>query len=184
MVAIPEPGHRVKVSVSTHNGTVHHTGLVLPPAAKGHFSIKLDNGYNVSYPTEDLQEWGHAETVDAAPPAGLHAPEQDESLPRVRLIHTGGTIASKVDYATGAVDAKFEPEEMLDAVPELADIARLDAVKIGNMFSDDIRMATSRSTPNMLQEALKSDQQTTPMPKQTCRSLKQASTGKFAKQLG
>ena len=139
MVALPEPGHRVKVSVSTHNGTVHHTGLVLPPAAKGHFSIKLDNGYNVSYPTEDLQEWDHAETVDAAPPADLHAPEQDESLPRVRLIHTGGTIASKVDYATGAVDAKFEPEEMLDAVPELADIARLDAVKIGNMFSDDIR---------------------------------------------
>ena len=139
MVALPEPGHRVKVSVSTHNGTVHHTGLVLPPAAKGHFSIKLDNGYNVSYPTEDLQEWDHADTVDAAPPADLHAPEQDESLPRVRLIHTGGTIASKVDYATGAVDAKFEPEEMLDAVPELADIARLDAVKIGNMFSDDIR---------------------------------------------
>ena len=87
MVALPEPGHRVKVSVSTHNGTVHHTGLVLPPAAKGHFSIKLDNGYNVSYPTEDLQEWDHAETVDAAPPADLHAPEQDESLPRLSLIH-------------------------------------------------------------------------------------------------
>ena len=44
-----------------------------------------------------------------------------------------------MDYATGAVEAKFEPEEMLDAVPELAGIARLDAVKIGNMFSDDIR---------------------------------------------
>ena len=71
--------------------------------------------------------------------AELHAPQADSDLPRVRLIHTGGTIASKVDYATGAVEAKFEPEEMLDAVPELAAIAQLDAVKIGNMFSDDIR---------------------------------------------
>jgi glutamyl-tRNA(Gln) amidotransferase subunit D len=44
-----------------------------------------------------------------------------------------------VDYATGAVEAKFEPEEMLDAIPELASIAQLDSVKIGNMFSDDIR---------------------------------------------
>ena len=71
--------------------------------------------------------------------AELHAPQADSDLPRVRLIHTGGTIASKVDYATGAVEAKFEPEEMLDAIPELAAIAQLDAVKIGNMFSDDIR---------------------------------------------
>ena len=47
--------------------------------------------------------------------------------------------ASKVDYATGAVDARFEPEELLDAIPELASIAQLDALKIGNMFSDDIR---------------------------------------------
>ena len=139
MVALPEPGLRVKVSVSTHNGTVTHSGLVLPPAAKGHLSIKLDNGYNVSYPGDDLEAWEALDAAHTAPASDLRAPEEDDTLPRVRLIHTGGTIASKVDYATGAVEAKFEPEEMLDAVPELATIARLDAVKIGNMFSDDIR---------------------------------------------
>ena len=139
MVELPEPGRRIKARVSTHNETVEHVGLVLPPAAPKHISIKLDNGYNVSYPAEAVQEWEELETTQ--PPAGgdLHRPAEDESLPRVRLIHTGGTIASKVDYATGAVEAKFEPEEMLDAIPELAQIARLDAVKIGNMFSDDIR---------------------------------------------
>ena len=51
----------------------------------------------------------------------------------------GGTIASKVDYVTGAVAARFEPEELLDAVPELAQHARIRAKKLGNMWSDDIR---------------------------------------------
>ena len=51
----------------------------------------------------------------------------------------GGTIASKVDYATGAVTARFEPHELLDAVPELRSIARIRAIKLGNMWSDDIR---------------------------------------------
>ncbi len=139
MVALPDPGVRIKATVSTHNETAEHTGLVLPPASKGHISIKLDNGYNVSYPAEDLLEWEPLPTDDQPEPSELNAPEADTALPRIRLIHTGGTIASKVDYATGAVEAKFEPEEMLDAIPELANIARLDAVKIGNMFSDDIR---------------------------------------------
>jgi len=139
MVALPDPGVRIKATVNTHNEMAEHIGLVLPPAAKGHLSLKLDNGYNVSYPTESIHHWEELPTVATPTSSELHAPEAEGDLPRVRLIHTGGTIASKVDYATGAVEAKFEPEEMLDAIPELAAIAQLDAVKIGNMFSDDIR---------------------------------------------
>ena len=139
MVKVPDPGARIKVTVDTHNDTVEHVGLVLPPAAKGHLSIKLDNGYNVSYPIDDVKTWEERPAEADRPSPELNPPIAGADLPRVRLIHTGGTIASKVDYATGAVEAKFEPEEMLDAVPELAGIARLDAIKIGNMFSDDIR---------------------------------------------
>ena len=65
--------------------------------------------------------------------------EEDESLPEILLIHTGGTIASKVDYDTGAVTAKFEPDELLSSVPELGSIARIRVHMIGNMWSDDIR---------------------------------------------
>jgi len=139
MVDLPEPGRRIKARVSTHNDTVEHVGLVLPPAAPKHISIKLENGYNVSYPVEAVEAWEELEGRKPATTGELHLPDENEALPRIRLIHTGGTNASKVDYATGAVEAKFEPEEMLDAIPELAQIARLDAVKIGNMFSDDIR---------------------------------------------
>ena len=60
-------------------------------------------------------------------------------LPTVRIVHTGGTIASKVDYTTGRVTAQFEPSELVEHVPELLNIANLDVHKIGNMFSEDIR---------------------------------------------
>tara|TARA_Y100001978_G_scaffold41003_1_gene36494 strand:- start:20 stop:274 length:255 start_codon:yes stop_codon:yes gene_type:complete len=57
MVELPEPGVRIRAVVLTHDESVEHTGLVLPPAAAGHITIKLDNGYNVSYPSEAVQEW-------------------------------------------------------------------------------------------------------------------------------
>jgi len=139
MEGLPTPGERVTATVSTLNGEVTHEGLVLPSPAPRHISIKLDNGYNVNYPQENIVSWEHASVKPSTPSASLNAPKASTDLPRVRLIHTGGTIASKVDYATGAVEARFEPEELLDAVPELASIAQLDAIKIGNMFSDDIR---------------------------------------------
>ena len=139
MVDAPDVGLRVKATFLTLNGEVEHLGLVLPPTAPKHITIKLDNGYNVSFPNEALHSWDQLDQPAGADPPEYVNPEVDANLPRVRLIHTGGTIASKVDYATGAVEAKFEPQELLDALPELAAIAQLDAVKIGNMFSDDIR---------------------------------------------
>ena len=139
MVEAPKEGLRIKAMLTSHNGEVEHSGLVLPPSAPQHLTLKLDNGYNVSFPMEALGEWTELEAPSPLQAPALTSPSPNNDLPRVRLIHTGGTIASKVDYATGAVEARFEPEELLDAVPELANIAQLDAVKIGNMFSDDIR---------------------------------------------
>ena len=139
MEGLPKPGERIIATVKTLNGEATHEGLVLPSPAPRHISIKLDNGYNVNYPQENIISWEYAPSVQTGPSPSLNAPSASSDLPKVRLIHTGGTIASKVDYATGAVDARFEPEELLDAIPELASIAQLDALKIGNMFSDDIR---------------------------------------------
>ena len=40
---------------------------------------------------------------------------------------TGGTIASKVDYRTGAVKPALDAEDLYSVVPELANIADVDA---------------------------------------------------------
>lgn len=136
----PEIGHRAVVLVNSHQGEVRHEGRVLPDAAPRHVTLKLDNGYNVSVRHEDVvtcEDLGpvRPQIIAQEAPASV----VDGALAKIRIIHTGGTIASKVDYATGAVVARSEPEELLASIPELADVANLEAVKMGNMFSDDIR---------------------------------------------
>ena len=135
----PEAGTPVKVAVKTWSGVVEHEGLTLPAAGPKLITLKLANGYNVSYPESYVESVEILDEVEISEEEAPTPIEQDVNLPLVHLIHTGGTIASKVDYATGAVTARFEPDELLQSVPELKSVARLRVVKLGNMFSDDIR---------------------------------------------
>ncbi len=138
MVEMPMLGSRVKIEVDGPAGLTSHEGVVLPGASADHLTIKLVNGYNVSHPLSMIKSLNSLEdpSVKTTPTITI---EQNPKLPKVTIIHTGGTIASKVDYATGAVIARFEPEELLASVPEILDIANIDTIKIGNMWSDDIR---------------------------------------------
>ena len=138
MVEMPILGSRVRIEVNGPAGSTSHEGVVLPGAAADHLTIKLVNGYNVSYPLSMVSSLDDLE--DPLPKSTSPTTiEQNSKLPRVTIIHTGGTIASKVDYATGAVIARFEPEELLSSVPEILEIANINALKLGNMWSDDIR---------------------------------------------
>ena len=60
------------------------------------------------------------------------------TLPKVTLLGTGGTIASRLDYRTGAVIPAFTPGELYGAVPELADICNLTTKKIFGVFSENM----------------------------------------------
>lgn len=48
----------------------------------------------------------------------------------VRLIATGGTIASRLDPDTGAVVPAVAPEDLLAAVPELADLGPIEVTEL------------------------------------------------------
>jgi len=135
----PKPGTPVKLVVKTWAGKAEHTGIALPGSGKNLITMKLQNGYNVSFPESYVDSFEVLDEMPTIEEEIVESEPQDESLPLVHLIHTGGTIASKVDYATGAVTARFDPHELLDAVPELRGIARIRAVKLGNMWSDDLR---------------------------------------------
>ena len=138
MAQAPAVGSHVRLKLTTHHGDTTIEGVVLPPAVAEHITVKLANGYNISHPLSSI------EILSAEQPASSESIESDSpsinpNLPTVRIVHTGGTIASKVDYTTGAVTAQFEPSELVEHVPELLNIANLDVHKIGNMFSEDIR---------------------------------------------
>ncbi|MFH1182094.1 MAG: Glu-tRNA(Gln) amidotransferase subunit GatD, partial [Candidatus Woesearchaeota archaeon] len=65
--------------------------------------------------------------------------KKNPKLPTISILHTGGTIASKVDYRTGGVTANFSAAEMLQMFPELTKIANIESRQIAKMQSEMIR---------------------------------------------
>ena len=116
-------------------------GLILPRAETGnpdHIILKLANGYNIGIHVDrilSMTELGYKK-------ADYHIPEKefpyDAAKPNVTLLGTGGTIASRLDYRTGAVIPAFSPGELYGAVPELADIANLTTKRIYAIFSENV----------------------------------------------
>lgn len=135
----PAAGDRVRILVTTPGGDVTHEGVLLAPTSPNHVTLKLVNGYNVTFAEDEVNSLTQIGGSPIHIEQRVATVSEDENLPEVWILHTGGTIASKVDYVTGAVTAQFEPEELLDSVPELAQHARIRTLKLGNMWSDDIR---------------------------------------------
>lgn len=116
-------------------------GLILPrseTADDRHLVLKLASGYNIGIAAEtvkSIKETGRRE-------AHYKIPEKefpfDPAKPNVKLIGTGGTIASRLDYRTGAVIPAFSPGELYGSVPELADICNLETEKLFGVFSENM----------------------------------------------
>ncbi len=125
--------------VETIRGTF--TGTVLPRAENDddqHIVLKIPTGYNVGVDIStitSMKETGYKK-------ANYKIPEKQfpvtPGLPYVKLFGTGGTIASRLDYRTGAVIPAFSPGELYGAVPELADICNLDTEKVFAVFSENM----------------------------------------------
>ena len=116
-------------------------GVILPRSETSddlHVVIKLANGYNVGLHIDrirEAEELGFKEAVYKIPEQEFpHGPD----LPKVTLLGTGGTIASRLDYRTGAVIPAFTPGELYGAVPELADLCNLTTRKIFGVFSENM----------------------------------------------
>ncbi len=116
-------------------------GIILPrseTADADHVVLKLRNGYNVGLRHDTIRgmkEVGYKEAIYRIPSKDF---PHDPGKPRVKLIGTGGTIASRLDYRTGAVIPAFSPGELYGSVPELADICNLETEKICAVFSENM----------------------------------------------
>ena len=127
------------VEVITGKGTF--TGIILPrseTADPHHIVLKLRSGYNVGVAAATVQ----GIKVQGRREAHYKIPEKefpyDPKKPRVKLLGTGGTIASRLDYRTGAVIPAFSPGELYGSVPELADICNLETEKLYGVFSENM----------------------------------------------
>ena len=103
-----------------------------------HVVIKMKNGYNIGIHVDrvkKIEELGYKEAVYKIPEKEFPS---RPNLPHVTLLGTGGTIASRLDYRTGAVIPAFTPGELYGAVPELADICNLTTKKLFGVFSENM----------------------------------------------
>ncbi len=116
-------------------------GTVLPRAENDddlHIVLKISTGYNIGINVTTIthmEEQGYKK-------AHYQIPEKEfpysDTKPTVKLFGTGGTIASRLDYRTGAVIPAFSPGELYGAVPELADICNITTEKLFAVFSENM----------------------------------------------
>jgi glutamyl-tRNA(Gln) amidotransferase subunit D len=118
-----------------------HKGVLIPRSELGderHIVLKLENGYNIGIRiTRDtkIENIGKGRKPTFSTPS---LPKQNPKLPNVTILSTGGTIASRVDYRTGGVRSALTANDLYSVVPELSDIAIIDAEILLSVFSENI----------------------------------------------
>jgi glutamyl-tRNA(Gln) amidotransferase subunit D len=127
------------VEVETVDGKYY--GLILPrseTADEFHIVLKMPIGYNFGIDVNKIKTI----KVNGRKEAHYNIPEKEfpyhPDRPRIKLFGTGGTIASRLDYRTGAVIPAFSPGELYGSVPELADYCNLETEKLYGEFSENI----------------------------------------------
>ena len=133
ILSMANPGDTVEVVTKDKT----FSGTLMPNEETDAVVLKLDSGYNMGIAKEKITSVKtvgarkeHTETFEKV--------VSKKGLPTIAILHTGGTIASKVDYETGGVVAKFSVEDMLAMVPELRDIANIETELVANMMSEDM----------------------------------------------
>lgn len=127
------------VEIKTETG--NYIGIILPRsenADEHHVVLKLRSGYNIGIAAKKIQDISIAGRKEAHYKIPEKAFPFDPKKPNVKLLGTGGTIASRLDYRTGAVIPAFSPGELYGSVPELADICNLETEKLYGVFSENM----------------------------------------------
>ncbi len=133
-----KPGDKVRL-------TLDHEfleGILMPSTenSKNTTMIKLKSGYNIGIDNSRIKKQEVLEELKTVK-RSYHSVESKKGLPTISILHTGGTIASKVDYRTGGVIARFTPEEIVEIFPEINNIANIKSRLLRNMWSEDMRFA-------------------------------------------
>jgi len=145
------------VQVKTEKG--EYEGIILPRSeySASHFiEIKLKNNYNIGIKVSDINEIKKIGNREAS----YKIPERkfpfNKNLPNLKLLGTGGTVASRLDYTTGAVIPSFTPGELFSSVPELAEICNLDCEIVFEILSENMKVENWQKLAEKVKKAVNS----------------------------
>lgn len=113
--------------------------------------IKLGNGYNIGIAIEKIKNVEIIEKRKIVKEKEISV-ELNQNLPDVAIIGTGGTIASYVDYRTGAVHPAKSPGELLKAIPEIFSIANIHPDILFSVLSEDMNVKMWQEIGNKVAE--------------------------------
>jgi len=138
LALLRKAGAEIGDSLRIASGSETYEGILMPRAEGGADSavLKLKSGYNVGVPIgadvkiEVVKKAGKKQTTPATP---SHAKKGALSV-----LGCGGTIASKVEYVTGAVFPSLTEEELLSSVPELKGMGDMSTRVLFNLLSEDM----------------------------------------------
>jgi len=139
--SLKEAGVETEDYIRITKDGITYEGILIPRSEHGddkHLVIKVRSGYNIGIrlaPIMKIEKIGSKTRLTFNPPP---PPEQKVGLPRIAILSTGGTIASRVDYRTGAVRPAISADDLYSIIPELSDIAVIDAEILFSLFSEDL----------------------------------------------
>jgi len=136
-----------------------YEGIILPRSeysAANYINIKLGNNYNVGIKVSEIQEIKKIGKREASYKIPEKKFPKNKDLPNVTLLGTGGTVASRLDYTTGAVIPSFTPGELFSAVPELAEICNLECEMVFEILSENMKHEYWQKLALKVEEAAKS----------------------------
>ena len=118
-----------------------YTGILMPryeTSKDSHIVLKLKRGYNIGIELDEIKD---IEKISSPEEVTIeeNVKKTDSALPKILLLSTGGTIASKVDYRTGAVTPALTAADLNDVVPEIAKIANIDAEVLFSEYSENLQ---------------------------------------------
>lgn len=116
-----------------------HSGRLMPKPESGDpeiFLLKLESGYNIGV-KGDIELLEKREEEEPEKPDIKHSEEK----PDILVLHTGGTIASRVSYEEGGVKPAFDPEDLLEMYPEVGEEVNIHSEVVAQMLSEDMEPA-------------------------------------------
>lgn len=123
-------------TVFVKKGSSEYKGILMPSQTESTV-IKLVNGYNIGIqrPDEMILVSKKEDVQSRTRPAR----QAGSGLLNISILSTGGTIASKVDYRTGAVTSQFTGDDIINAIPRLSELANYNAKVIYSILSENMK---------------------------------------------
>jgi glutamyl-tRNA(Gln) amidotransferase subunit D len=151
------PGDQVCIS---QNGT-EYEGILLPSANSDYLLLKLPGGYNIGISAKGasiivVKPSSENSFTQESKPDQISNISFDDELPLISLISTGGTIASTVDYRTGAVASKFDVADVIRSIPDLSGMANYRGRVAANILSENMEPSIWQDLAKVIFEEIES----------------------------